>query len=61
MFDRFYRGQQDDADGPAGSGLGLAIVQHIVQLHHATIRMGDSRFDSGLALTLQFPVDGQPS
>ena len=61
VFDRFYRGQVNDVDRPAGSGLGLAIVHHIVQLHHATIRLGDSRFDSGLALTVLFPLDGSAS
>ena len=55
VFDRFYRGPQAHPAGPAGSGLGLAIVRHIVQLHNARIELTESRFDSGLAVIIDFP------
>ncbi len=59
VFERFYRGSRDAADGPPGSGLGLAIVLHIVQLHNASIQLADSCFDSGLAVIIDFPA-GRP-
>ncbi len=59
VFERFYRGSREAADGPPGSGLGLAIVLHIVQLHNASIQLADSCFDSGLAVIIDFPA-GRP-
>jgi two-component system sensor histidine kinase QseC len=56
VFERFYRSPADGESTPAGSGLGLAIVHHIVQLHNATIRLGDSRLGRGLAVTVDFPL-----
>jgi two-component system sensor histidine kinase QseC len=55
VFDRFYRVSRGEASDPSGSGLGLAIVRHIVQLHNASIELADSRFDSGLAVIIDFP------
>jgi two-component system sensor histidine kinase QseC len=60
-FERFYRGSRADAAGPPGSGLGLAIVRHIVQLHNAVIELAESRFDSGLAVIIDFPVERSPA
>ncbi len=60
VFDRFYRAPQADPGGPSGSGLGLAIVQHIVQLHNARIELAESRFDSGLAVIIDFPRERSP-
>lgn len=61
VFDRFYRGPQAHPAGPSGSGLGLAIVRHIVQLHNARIELAESRFDSGLAVIIDFPRERVPS
>jgi two-component system sensor histidine kinase QseC len=58
VFERFYRVSNAGNSDAKGSGLGLAIVQHIVQLHNARIRLDDSRFDSGLAVTVDFPLQG---
>lgn len=54
VFQRFYRAGQERDTGATGSGLGLAIVQHIVQLHNASISLGTSQFGSGLAVTVDF-------
>jgi len=58
IFDRFYRlnGDQNDT-GIEGCGLGLSIVQHIVQLHKADIQLSHSKFSSGLAVTIRFPLN----
>jgi len=52
VFERFYRvlGTQS-----SGSGLGLAIVQHIAQLHHAKIILGEPAHGSGLEVEIRFP------
>ncbi len=57
VFDRFYRYQNLQAlsDMP-GCGLGLAIVKHIVDLHHADIKLGKSGKASGLKVTVNFPA-----
>jgi two-component system sensor histidine kinase QseC len=58
VFKRFYRAAADGNSALPGSGLGLAIVQHIVQLHNATIRLGESSLGNGLAVTIDFPLQG---
>jgi len=56
IFDRFYRlGGDQHESGIIGCGLGLAIVQHIADLHGASIAVGKSSFESGLAMTITFP------
>jgi len=62
IFDRFYRlnGDQNDS-GIEGCGLGLSIVQHIVQLHKADIQLSHSKFSSGLAVTIRFPLNTENS
>lgn len=57
IFDRFYRldGDQHDSD-TEGCGLGLSIVQHIVDLHCGEIHLSTSRFASGLAISINFPI-----
>jgi two-component system sensor histidine kinase QseC len=57
IFDRFYRLNGDKHNsGIEGCGLGLSIVQHIVQLHHADIELSPSKFSTGLAITIKFPL-----
>ncbi len=57
IFDRFYRmtGDQNNSE-IVGCGLGLSIVQHIVQLHHGDIQLSHSKFATGLAITIIFPL-----
>lgn len=56
VFDRFYRLQgQQQSSALVGCGLGLAIVKHIVDLHHADIKLGKSDSLSGLKVTIHFP------
>lgn len=52
LTQRFFRvlGNQQ-----TGSGLGLSIVQHITELHHADLIIGDGLFGRGLGVTLRFP------
>ncbi len=52
VFERFYRGQRDS--GPAGTGIGLSIVKNVADTHKARISLGDSSFDSGLAVSVAF-------
>ncbi|WP_198262697.1 sensor histidine kinase [sulfur-oxidizing endosymbiont of Gigantopelta aegis] len=55
LFDRFYRLDGDcHSSGVIGCGLGLAIVQQIVELHHATISLQQSRFETGLLVKVVF-------
>ena len=56
VFQRFYR-LSSDRQGAAipGSGIGLAIVQHVAEIHGATISLGGSGFATGLAVTVTFP------
>jgi len=55
VFMRFYRiGGDQHRSGAPGCGLGLSIVQHIVELHHAEIRLSSSRFASGLKVAIEF-------
>jgi two-component system sensor histidine kinase QseC len=56
VFERFYRATNSEQEVVSGAGLGLAIVQHIVALHNADISLGKSRFESGLAVTVNFPA-----
>jgi two-component system sensor histidine kinase QseC len=56
VFDRFYRlGGDQHESGVIGCGLGLAIVNHIAELHAATVELGVSGFGSGLLVSVIFP------
>lgn len=58
VFERFHRlGGDRHSSNVIGCGLGLSIVKHIVDLHGASIELGDSRFESGLSVTVTFPTD----
>jgi signal transduction histidine kinase len=56
IFDRFYRGRGEAADG---SGLGLALVKSIVEAHGGEVRV-ESDPGLGSQFTLDFPA-GSPS
>jgi len=57
IFERFYRigGDRNPLREP-GCGLGLAIVKRIVDLHEASIAVTPSRFETGVAFHVSFPV-----
>nr|WP_255775429.1 ATP-binding protein [Microbulbifer sediminum] len=56
IFARFYRvGGDRHQHRVEGSGLGLSIVEHIAQLHRASLELGESRFASGLKVGVVFP------
>lgn len=58
IFERFYRlGGDRHGSSVPGCGLGLSIVQHIAQLHHAHIQLGNSKFGQGLSVLVDFPVE----
>ena len=46
------RGQRDS--GPAGTGIGLSIVKNVADTHEAKISLGESSFESGLAVNVAF-------
>lgn len=55
VFDRFYRAVRPAGHSVVGAGLGLTIVDHIAQLHGAEISLGESQFESGLLVRVDFP------
>lgn len=54
VFERFYRVDKSRSKETGGTGLGLAIVKHIVEQHHATLKL-DSREGIGTEITVRFP------
>jgi len=55
VFERFYRVGSDRHDsGASGCGLGLAIVNHIVEIHNAQIKLGESTELGGLSVSIVF-------
>jgi len=57
IFDRFYRiGNDPEYAHEPGCGLGLAIVKRIADLHEASITVTPSRFNTGTAFHVSFPV-----
>lgn len=60
VFERFYRvGGDRHHSGIQGCGLGLSILSQIAHLHHGSIHMSNSKFDSGLKVTVTFPALGR--
>ena len=56
VFERFYReGGDQHASQEQGCGLGLSIVEHIIDLHEAKISLSQSRFETGLKVSIIFP------
>jgi signal transduction histidine kinase len=56
IFDRFYRGAEDNEARSAGSGLGLSIVKSIVDMHRGTIVV-ESRVGQGSRFAVTLPRD----
>ncbi|MEW6982800.1 ATP-binding protein [Colwelliaceae bacterium 6471] len=57
VFDRFYRvGGDKHNSSVIGCGLGLAIVQHIAQLHGASIELARSVALGGLQVNVKFLI-----
>ena len=54
VFQRFHRGQGEQAAGTTGSGLGLSIVQRIARLHGAALELGAGIDGRGLGVTVRF-------
>ena len=51
MFDKYYRGGQNDTHRVKGYGLGLSYVQHIVRGHKGRIKV-DSTLGQGTSISL---------
>ncbi len=59
IFDRFFRGSSERADGRRGVGLGLAICQTIVRAHRGEI-MAANRAEGGAEFRIVLPCDQAP-
>jgi two-component system sensor histidine kinase QseC len=56
IFERFYRSGRGEAiTRESGCGLGLTIVQHVADIHHASVSVGTSGFGHGAAFSVHFP------
>jgi len=56
IFDRFFRGAEENKARSTGSGLGLAIVKSIVDMHHGSIAV-ESRRGRGSRFVVELPRD----
>jgi two-component system sensor histidine kinase TctE len=56
VFTPFYRVAATMESNPSGAGLGLAIVRDIAALHHASVTLGPAAGDSGLKVSIAFPI-----
>ena len=65
IFQRFYRGSEDDVQRQAGSGVGLYLTRKIVEAHGGMIRAADGHGDGaeggrgnrGTVFIIQLPCD----
>lgn len=55
LTERFYRVGSDRSRHTGGTGLGLAIVKHVLNAHHASLRV-DSELGAGSTFTCTFPA-----
>lgn len=53
VLDRFFR--VNSGSSVQGCGLGLSIVQHVAALHHASLAIDHSSFETGARVSLSFP------
>lgn len=56
LTERFYRVGSDRARQSGGTGLGLSIVKHVLNAHHANLRI-DSELGEGSEFACSFPPD----
>ena len=56
IFERFYRGAQQNERTSEGVGLGLAIVKHVALTHQGSVHVW-SRPGQGSTFTLVLPLD----
>jgi signal transduction histidine kinase/ligand-binding sensor domain-containing protein len=56
IFDRFYRGKEDDATTISGTGIGLSFVKELTALHNGTIR-AESDGIKGSLFTVSLPPE----
>lgn len=61
IFERFYRAAKGDHSSVPGCGLGLTIVQHVADLHHASVSVESSEFGSGAAFRVTFEAASHAS
>jgi len=57
IFDRFYRGPNEDVLATRGTGLGLTIVKYVVEGHGGTIAV-QSELGNGSTFTIKLPTTG---
>jgi len=55
IFDRFFRGNQEEVSHITGTGLGLSIVKSIVDAHNGVIHI-DSKLNVGTTFKVLIPV-----
>lgn len=55
IFERFYRGRDQDARSADGVGLGLSIVKHVALTHHGTVAVWSAP-GQGSTFTLSLPL-----
>jgi signal transduction histidine kinase/DNA-binding response OmpR family regulator len=55
VFDRFYRGSENEFSGTVGSGIGLALTKELVQLHRGDIRV-QSKSGKGTVFIVEIPI-----
>ena len=56
LTERFYRVDRGRSRASGGTGLGLAIVKHVLQRHHARLKI-ESTVGKGSTFTAQFPFE----
>jgi CheY-like chemotaxis protein len=56
IFDRFYKGSQEESLNREGAGIGLAYTKSLVSLHHGLIDV-ESKVGEGTTFYLRLPLD----
>ncbi|MBA2253454.1 MAG: ATP-binding protein [Nitrospirales bacterium] len=57
IFDRFYRGEDNQSETSEGAGLGLAIAKRILEIHGSRIEVV-SALGAGTTFTFDLPLSG---
>lgn len=58
IFNKFYRGQENEGFNRGGAGLGLTVVKHIVAAHNGTITL-TSNVNQGSTFRITLPLEDQ--